>query len=347
MRKAFAILGMMLPLAAAARAQEEAPQPERPRFAERVSVARVLMDLRIVDGRGGPIVGLGKDDVRVRVDGKPATVESLRWISGTQPYAEGLTPELAAASGQAAAPAGRLLVFFFQKDLSQASRVSGLLRMKERAAELLRTLQPEDRVAVASFDSQLRLWTDFTTDRARVRRIVERSILFEEPPAEVTGTFPSLAESYDREAARRAATAEAAFTVLARALAPLPGTKSLAFFGWGLGVMSAGSVEMRPEYATAMRALRDARVAVFSLDITDADSHSLEVGLERMASDTGGFYVKTHLFPDLAIERLERALAGHYALAIEKPLLPPGRHDVSVDVIGRKGTVLTTATYVD
>jgi VWFA-related protein len=336
----------LLAATAAASAQEQA-LPQAPQFSERVEVARVLMDLRIVDDKGGPLPALGKDDLRVSVDGQPAVIESLKWISGETPYAEGLTPELAAATGGPAAPAGRLLVFFFQKDLTQASRISGLMHMKERAAKLLQTLKPEDRVAVFSFDTHLELWSDFTTDRGRIRQIVERSILLERPPAEVSGSYPSLAENYDRKAAAAAASPEAAFAVLGRALAPLPGVKSLAFFGWGLGRLNGDSVEPLPEYPAARRALREARVVVFSLDITDADSHSLEAGLEQLADDTGGFYVKTHLFPALAMDRLERALLGYYALAFEKPLLPPGRHDVKVEVIGRKGTVLTTATYVD
>jgi VWFA-related protein len=345
------ILGLVAFMAALhalpARAQEDALPEQMPQFTDRVEVSRVLMDVRIVDDKGAPLMGLSPDDVRVSVDGKPATVESLKWISGSTPYAEGLTPAQAAGTGGPVAPAGRLLVFFFQKDLSQASRVSGLLRMKEHAAKLLDSLQPDDRVAVVSFDTHLKLWTDFTTDRNRVRGVVERSILFEDPPAKIEGKAPSLAAGYDRAAALKAASPEAAFLVLANALAPLPGTKSLAFFGWGLGRMSGDSVNMLPEYMPARRALRDARVVVFSLDITEADSHSLEIGLEQLAEDTGGFYVKTHLFPDLAMDRLERALAGYYALAFEKPLLPPGRHDVKVELLARKGTVLSTATYVD
>jgi VWFA-related protein len=336
-----------LALACATAAQEpsveEIPQG---RFQDKVDVDRVLLDLRLVDGKGAPIPGLVPADLQVRVDGVPAAVESLRWISGTTAYAEGLSPEQAFASGVEAAPAGRLLVFFFQKDM-EPSRSSGLLRMKSEAVKLLATLKPEDRVAVASFDTHLRLWTDFTSDHGRLRRIIERSILFDEEPRELAASRPSLVPAYDYRAARDAASPEQGFLVLAKALAPVPGTKSLAFFGWGLGRMSGGSVSMLPEYDAARRALRDARVVVFSLDITDADSHSLEVGLQQLAEDTGGFYAKTHDFAGLAMSRLESALQGYYALAFVKPDLPRGRHDVAVELVGRKGDVLVAATYVD
>ena len=86
---------------------------------------------------------------------------------------------------------------------------------------------------------------------------------------------------------------------------------------------------------------------MFSLDITDADYHDLEFGLQQVAGDTGGFYVKTHLFPALAMDRLEGALAGYYSLSFEKPFLPSGIHDVEVRLVGRKGEVLSSGTYVD
>ena len=50
--------------------------------------------------------------------------------------------------------------------------------------------------------------------------------------------------------------------------------------------------------------------AVFCLDVTDADSHTLEAGLKVTAADTGGFFVRTHLFPGQAMRRLSGALAG-------------------------------------
>ena len=339
-------LGLAFVCAVSAAAQQPIESLPQGQFREHVDVARVLLDLRVVDGKGAAILGLVPEDLRIRVDGKPAVVDSLKWVSGTTPYAEGLTPEQVAASGGTAAPAGRQLVFFFQKDL-EASRLPGLLQMKDHALKLLASLDPRDRVAVASFDSRLRLWTDFTGDRQRLHRIIEHSILFDEEPAQPPPGEPSLVAAYDASAARNASSPEQGFLVLAKALAPLPGTKSLAFFGWGLGRLDGGVVSMLPEYEPARRALRDARVVVFSLDITDADYHSLEVGLEQLAEDTGGFYAKTHDFPNLAMARLERALEGYYELAFVKPLLPPGRHTVDVKLVARKGTVLTSASYVD
>jgi hypothetical protein len=100
------------------------------------------------------------------------------------------------------------------------------------------------------------------------------------------------------------------------------------------------------DYGPARQALVEGRVTVFALDVTNADYHTLEVGLEQVAEDTGGFYAKTHLFPGQAFDRLGRALEGHYLLTFAKPDLKPGEHDIDIGLVGRKGTVLARPSYV-
>lgn len=68
--------------------QATAVPPEDLRVQERVEVPRVLIDARVVDPRGSPIEGLSNDDFRLFVDGVPARLESVEWVSGTEPYAD-------------------------------------------------------------------------------------------------------------------------------------------------------------------------------------------------------------------------------------------------------------------
>ena len=96
--------------------------------------------------------------------------------------------------------------------------------------------------------------------------------------------------------------------------------------------------------APARRALVASRTSVFSLDVTDADYHSLEAGLQLVSEQTGGFYARTHIFPDLAMRRLSGALAGYYVLFVEKPESRRTIHDIEVDLTRRKGHVLTAET---
>ncbi len=341
----------------------QSPEPTAtpaPRFSDSVTVARVLIDLRVIDAHGRPVTGLTRESFRVEVDGRPVEVESVRWIDeGASPGLEedGLPAEsvdpsvedvvVSADAGSvppAEPPPGRLLVLLFQKDLSMASRIPGLLKMSRRAAGWMRRLAPGDRVAVLSFDSQLRTWLDFTGDRERLARTLERTLVTGTPLPADPGDAPSLLEHLDRGAARRAATLETALLVIGRALGELPGPKSLVLFAGGLGRLAGGMVLPEADYGPAVAALTAAHTTVFALDITEADAHSLEVGLQAAAADTGGTYARTYNFPGVAMELLERTLAGHYELSLEAPR-EAGAHALSVELVGRKGSVLVRPRF--
>jgi VWFA-related protein len=308
------------------------------RFDETIDVFRVVLDARVVDGRGRPLLGLSPADFRVTVDGREVPLESAQWVPASAP------DPLAAAPG---APGGRLIVLFFQKDLDP-SRAPGLLRMMDRVRAMVGALVPRDRVAVASFASHLELWTDFTADAERVGAGLD-AVLSGGRAAEAGGP-PSLLAGFDAEAAREAASPEEALRVLARALREVPGPKTVVLVGHGFGELSAAPFTGRVDgedgtYAGVRRMLEDARASVFALDVTGADSHSLEIGLQQVAEDTGGFYARTHVFSGQVITRLLGALEGHYVLTFPRPVLPVGEHAVEVRLLKRGGTVLAKKTY--
>jgi len=325
-----------------------------PSLAERVEVSRVVVDVHVLKDDGSPVTGLTTNDIRVLVDGRPVKVEAVRWTTEAVALRESLAtePPAAAADARAELPRGRQIVLFFQKDL-EPSRVEGLMAMLRRAEALLDGLEPDDRVAVASFHFHLELWADFTRDRAAVRAILKRSILFAgRPPEGTPADWPSLMPAFDRAKGRRAASMEQALVALGKALDGMPGSKAMVVFGHGFGRVVGGgdlrsvTVGFDEEYAEARRVLARARVTVYCLDLTRADSHTLEAGLMKVAEDTGGFYLRTHEFPDQAISRLGAALGGHYEVSVEKPDLPRGEHVIRVELIGRKGVVLARRTYV-
>lgn len=336
---------LLAALASGAGAAGQTPTP-LPAFSAEVEVRRVVADVRVVDSKGQPIRGLGKENFRVFVDGLAAELDGVEWVEGSEPYAEGPPPEVAAQAGVEAAPKGRLTVFFFQVGY-QSVRLTGQMRMKSRAIKVLEGLRPEDYVAVVSYDSHLKLRVDFTTARETVKDAIHDAILSGTVDRLPPGDFPSLATHLDFQAAREAGTPEKGLLVLARALEKLPGNKSLVFFGWGLGSLSNRRVWMGADYARARYHLMNGRVSVYSVDVTDADYHTLEVGLERVAEDTGGFYVKTNNFPDQAVMRLEGALAGHYVLTFACPHAHHGYHGLAVELVGVKGTLMAKEGFRD
>jgi hypothetical protein len=320
------------------------PPPEKPRVLPGVEVERVVIDARAISPGGGAIVGLGPRDFRVRVDGRVVDLESVEWVPGALPAETRSGGALAASPGEPAP--GRLILLVFEKDL-ESSRVVGFMKMLHRAEELVSRLRPDDRLAIASFDHHLKLWLDFTTDHERARPLLRRGLVFEDVAQAEAGPPPSLAAFFDTRAARDAACLEQALLVLGRALSPLPGAKSVVLFGAGMGRFTPEGVILDAAYEPARRALSAAQATVFSLDVTDADRHSLEVGLQQVASDTGGFYARTHEFPAIALAQLEGALEGRYVLAFPRPDGRRGAHDVRVDLPGRKGSVVSRTTYVD
>jgi VWFA-related protein len=332
------------PIAYAAVLAQQQSQP--PRFNEAVTVERLVVDVRVVDAAGQPVPGLGPEDFKVKVDGRRVALESALWVGGSAGSSADEDPGIVVTPDGSDPPAPaadfpepRLVVFLLQKDL-EPSRIVGLMRMVEKAEVLLASLGPDDRVAALLFDSHLRALLDFTDERARARQVLRQSLIRSEIPVQESAESSLLAH-LDPWAMDRAASPERALHLIGEALQALPGPKTLVFLGWGLGRFGRDGVSMTADYEPARRALQKARCSVFALDVTEADYHSLEVGLMQVAEDTGGFYAKTHLFPDQALKRVERALSGYYVLSFERPEGKPGRRRLEVELVkGRSGRVL-------
>jgi hypothetical protein len=100
-------------------------------------------------------------------------------------------------------------------------------------------------------------------------------------------------------------------------------------------------------HARAVNALHEARVTVFTLDVSDADWHSLEIEVMRLSDLTGGTYAKTHVFSTLALDLAFRAIEGRYVIVFARPDLPAGRHDIDLALRAKKGTILARPFYDD
>jgi VWFA-related protein len=324
------------------------------RTGEQITVERILVDARVTDFGGEPILGLTAADFEVRIDGKPAAVESVLWIPETAAAraVAGIDEEEYRQNqtiGDVPAPLGRLFVYFVQTDFARnASRTAGQMHFFPYAEKMIDALEEGDRVAVLSFDSHLKFRLDFTDRKGDIMNALTNALLVDEPPPPPVVPSPSLARRLDREEMKRCTSSDEAFILLANALRHIPGPKSMILFGWGLGIRSGRTVVMHKKYPIAKYALDTARVTVFALDMTMADYHDLEIGLQKAAADTGGFYAKTHEFPQIAVNRLERTLAGHYELEVRKPQLDkPGTHRIDVRVKRRGAHVMARSSYQD
>ena len=320
------------------------------RTQDEIVVERILVDARVTDYDGDPIADLELADFEVRIDGKRATIESVEWIPDTfearvlAGLNEGkVDPEMPIA------PRGRMFIYFVQTDFARnAARVRGHLKFMDYVEQMIDSLDDEDRVAVFSFDSHLKFRLDFTSEKRDIIHAMRQAVLVDDPEWPPVVSNPSLSRRLDRDEMRTFTTSDQALIHIANAARHIPGPKSMILFGWGLGQLSAGRVVMDNQYPIARRALEQARVTVFSLDTTDADYHDLEFGLNKAAKDTGGFYAKTHIFPQMAIDRLQRTLTGHYELEVRRPAgLRPGAHEIEVRVKRRGAHVMARSSFID
>jgi VWFA-related protein len=307
-------------------------------FGATVHVTRILTEVRVVDDAGYPIADLGPEDFRVKVNGKRAEVESVTWIPTTSEAAamvsnpqDGVMP----TDALLAEPKPRLIVVLFQTDIN-FYRIKGVVRMAPQAADFVRNLAPTDRVAFLTFESHLEVRSDFTIDHDALAEMITTTEILHGTIEAPEPSSPRLGEYLDVKRADRAATMSEALELVAQALAHLPGPKTLVLFGWGVGRYNRGHSVITPGVTNAIAALTTARTSVFSLDITTADFHTLEIGLQRLSEDTGGIYFKTHLFPETAMNKLVRAISSYYELSIVPP--PKLEHPYRIEItVKRRG----------
>ncbi len=321
---------------------------QQPPLVERVDVGRVVVDARVVDRSGQPVIGLAPSDFEVEIGGQPVRVESVQWIGGdARDHGPLVSTPLAGVIEPNAA--GRFIVLVVQKSL-ESRRAIGLLRLLQESGRLFSGLTSSDRVAILSFDSHLKIWLDFTDDLDTARTMLADDVMFRSATAVEPSSEFSLISRLSQARGREASTIEEALRLVGDALGPLPGSKSVVLIGYGFGRFTRGlgvvGAHLSPDYGEALNALYAARATVFCLDITNADSHTFELGLKAVAEDTGGFFLRAHLFTQRALDRVAGALVGHYVLFTETPDLAPGTHRIKVGLVREKGTVFARRTYV-
>jgi VWFA-related protein len=329
-------------------------------YSESITVQRVVVDVRVTKASGEPITDLKPEDFTVFVGGKPARVASATWLkdgafdTGEPPLemedmdpAEFLALTELREKQEEDAARGRLFVAFVQTDFQRATpRVRGQLAFRSYANQLVQSFEPNDRIAVFSFDSHLKFRRDFTSDKDDVAKAMGDAIYIDTPAVPAAVEEPSLARYLDAKEMNRATTAEAGLHIVAKALAKIEGPKVLLLCGYGLGERFRGKVLMNHEWPGARDALLDARVTVVSLNTSEAPGE-LSAGLAGAAKDTGGFYASASSFPQQAINRTKSTLLGRYDLElIVDESLGAGTHKVEATVKRRSAVVLAPISVV-
>lgn len=256
---------------APAASQEPVPPPpaaavEEPSgvFAEVVDVQIVNVDVRVTDGDGRPVHGLGREDFVVRQDGRPVEIVNFYAVADGRPVPapeEEAPPPAAAAIPQAAPqppppavpPEQRLwLVVYvdnYNLDPLERNRVLPALR-----GFLYDSLGPEDRAMVVTFDRALEVRVPFTSDQQQlvaaveglaaesgfstVRRREQAEVLQRIDKSESRSQALLLARLYADALRNEVDVSVRALERLVESLAGLPGRKALLHVSSGIPILA-------------------------------------------------------------------------------------------------------------
>ena len=321
-------------------------------FSDEITVSLFTVEARIVDRRGAPIPDLGPGDLVARVGKNEVPVTAVDWVAASEkPAPAAPLPEAPLPESRAWFPGpedqgspGRSVVVFVQAD-PEPTVVQGHVKVLPSLRELIEGLPAGDRVAVVAFYRHLELMLDLTGDRQAVVDVLDRAFRpgarSEPRRGDGRGRGLSLSEHLDFREARAATSAERALELVAEALGPLPGDKLVIYVGWSIGHFSPRE-GVRPDehYWNALRALGAIRAPVFVLDIMEAAWHALEAGLQGIAADTGGSYLKTAYYPSQATRKLARTITGHYLVTVDRGQPPLARGKLRIALREHRGSVL-------
>jgi tetratricopeptide (TPR) repeat protein len=327
-------------------------------YGETMTVVRYILEARVTDSAGRAVPDIPAGEFEVRIGKARAHVESADWI-GTAPAdaeqsettATGSTP--AASAGAAEAAAGRNIVFFVQTDFGRnRDRILGQMAfMANLADKVVAMLPPADRIAVVSFDSHLKLRSDFTTDRDATLEAIRGSIDIDEPGAPAAPrSGSSLFAAIDTKAAKKVATSEWAFLQVAQALRRVEGERLMFLAGWGFGDMIWGpggtsKLVLPRAWSDAVGLLHRDHVPVITIGTGTGE---LTLGIAMTARATGGLHTSAiDPFPEQTLVRIEGALAGYYELVLrmDSPLTP-GEYPITIRAKDPRWRVRATPTIV-
>lgn len=333
MRKLIAAIAS-LALAASLAAQEG-------RFSEQIDVNLVLIDAIVTDSSGNQILGLKPDDFLVTEDGQPQQIEALDYFTNRKLLD---AREESAPFKVEQVREDRYFVFFFDKP--PAAQMWDELTQARSAVEdfIDKEMLPGDRIAIAGHDVRLKVYSDFTADKAQLRRALAEVMKFgkglQKPPSQ-PGEASILREINFNRMVNRTGTVYQALHALGDALRPIRARKNLILFSAGIHepgeeVRDGIVLNTSRYYEPMVNSLNRSNVAVYAINLmrNAPELPAIHQTLSRVADDTSGEYFRTATgyFPFL--QRIDKANAGYYLLSYRtrRPADAKGFQKVDVSV---------------
>ncbi|HVR38976.1 MAG TPA: VWA domain-containing protein, partial [Thermoanaerobaculia bacterium] len=313
------------------------------RFGEKVDVNVVLIDAIVTDHQGSQILGLTKDDFLVKEGPSEQALDALDYFTNRKLLN---AREQDAPFKVEQVHEDRYFVFFFDKPLNGANTLWDEIANARDAVRhyVDEEMLPTDKVAIAGHDVRLKIYTDFTGDKAKIKRALDDVAKFgpglKTATNDVTG--PSILRNLDTDKMiNHTGTVYQGLEVLANALRGIRARKNLALFSPGIvehGEEVRGGVVLNRSryYEPMIHALNAANVTAYSINLQrnappDPVFHQR---LEEIASETSGEYFRFGSSFRPAVNRVEDINNGYYLLAYRtnKPAGTKGFQRVEVSV---------------
>lgn len=292
-------------------------------YGDKVDVNLVLVDATVTDRKGNQILGLDKNDFIVKENGVEQRIDSIDYFTNRRLLTG---PESSANFKVERVREERYFILFFDKSAPQYSVnstapsllvSSELLRAKEAAIKFVENeLQPNDLVAVTGFDARLKIYSDFTSNRAKLKDALNKTVTFAVgvKTADLEMTGPSILRNLNARAMMsKTGRIQDAITLLSDSLRPIPARKVLVLFTTGIGRIG-GTDEVY--YRPMARALNKANVSVYPINLLrehrDFPTDSM---LSLLSSETGGDYSPLAINFDTPLKRMENGSNGYYLLS--------------------------------
>jgi VWFA-related protein len=317
--KKFISLVALAALALPGLAQQQQP------FQEQIEVNAVLLDVIVTDPKGNQILGLTKDDFVVKENGVVQEVESVDYFTNRRLLD---AREENAPFKVERVREDRYFIFFFDKPEDPASLFDQLSHARNAVRDFIDNHMKEtDLVAVAGHDVRLKVYSDFTNDKAALRKAVDESTRFgrglTSAPA---GEGASILRNVDRKTMMdRTGTVYQALDTLADAVRPIRARKNLVLFSPGIADVNEeirnGMLMDRSRYLDpALQSLNASNVTVYAvqlqrqLDPAVNTTPAFHQRLSEISGETGGEYFQFSTSFKPALEKVEEKNSGYYLL---------------------------------
>jgi VWFA-related protein len=322
-------------------AQQPPPPPQpSPTFGEKVDVNLVQLDAVVTDNRGNQMLGLTKDDFIVRENGVLQTIDTVDYFTNRRLID---APEALAKFKVERVHDERYLIIFFDKASADVGLPSEMIRARADVARFVNDrLGADDRVAVAGHDVRLKVYTDFTANKEKIRRALNDATSYglgirtKDAPA----TGPSLMRNMDiNRMINKTGSVYEALDLLGEALRPIRARKDVVLFSNGIigpdEDVRGGIVVNRSRYYDPMiESLNSADVTLYPVSlVSDFDAPAfVHQNLATMASDTNGQYFRLHTSFTTPLHQIEKRTAGYYLISYYTKKRPGEHGFQKVDV---------------